>query len=172
MAITLQNPNVNGGTAVNLNSDDYKWAWKNQTKPLPIEGSYDVVETDFGGFENPKIIIKGVIDVDNESLTSPLTHKITQALLVDFARMRAGDTTLTVQLGGNKIDPATGNPVGVNYVKGRPSASTGYAGSTPSATITLQNTISVQVESIDVSGNTGTSNGQEQKYSITLHETK
>ena len=150
--VTLQHANVNGGTAVTLYGASVKFSWKNLTKPNPIPGKYDISETEYGGFENPKIVITGAFSVDDID-----SNELTQELLTDFAALRSTTPiTLTVSTGSTPT-----------YLKGRPSG--GYE---TDGDMTLSNSIKIQIESFDISISGQDSDlGHFWNYSITAHET-
>lgn len=163
----LSHPSVNSGNGVELNGVEVNFAWKNNNTTKPVLGTYDIAETSYEGFENPKIILRGVIDIDAQSgintpATNPVTSKklICQKLLVDFAAIKSTTPlTLTIFSGNN----ATQNRLG-----GRPAGGYNSSGSN-----TLANTLSVAVESFDVRfGTSSAKEGQRWDYSITFVETK
>ena len=152
-AITLTHASVNGGVAVDLGAADVSYGWKNLTKTDPVEGKFDISETDYSGFENPIITIRGVMDVDDAT-----ANQITQALLIDFALLRSTTPiTLTVQAGGGTANKGK--------LRGRPAAGYSVGGS-------LTTTMKVVIDSFDISFSTTTAEeGQRWDYSITLQET-
>ena len=152
--ITLQHPNVNGGTAVQCNGATIRYAWKNLIRADPVEGKHDICEVEYAGFENPKIILTGTIDVDDTS-----SNVITQSLLLDFAQACDGTNsiTLTVKAAG---ESGTGT-----YLKGRPTAGYSVGG-------TYTNSLKVVFETISI--NFGVPESKEGKiwnYQVTMVET-
>tara|TARA_Y100000310_G_C20685829_1_gene818905 strand:+ start:1635 stop:2078 length:444 start_codon:yes stop_codon:yes gene_type:complete len=89
--ITLANPTVNSGTTVSLKGATVNYAWKNLTRNTPVPGKNAIIESQYNGFENPKITITGYIDVDNTS-----ANEITQELLQNFASVQYDGTSGTV----------------------------------------------------------------------------
>jgi len=88
--VTMLNPSVNSGTAVILGAVSVNYAWKCLTNSTPIPGKYAIVETNVGGFENPRITIRGTIDAGDIQ-----SNYITQSLLIDFAKLNFVGTTAT-----------------------------------------------------------------------------
>ena len=151
---TLQNTSVNNGTAVKLNAESITYAWKNMIKDNAVSSKYDTSEVTYTGFENPTIVVQGVIPIDNLP-----TNSITQPLLVDFATVRAGDITFAVTAGTSVM----------TQLKGRPSA--GYSVTGTNAT-TMTSTMKVQVESFNITFSAGEYvEGQGWHYSLNLIET-
>ena len=150
--VTLQHPNVNGGTAVELPGvTGITFGWNNLNNVDPVPGKYDIVENNFGGFENPKIVIGGSFDVEDIG-----ANELTQELLVNFATLRSEiPITLTIPVGSTP-----------QYLKGRPSG--GYK---TDGTNSLQNTIKVWIDSFDIRIDTTSEQGRFWTYSITMHET-
>jgi len=150
--ITLQNSNVNGGVAVSLGGASVSYTWKNIVRTNVVPKKYDIAEVTFAGFEAPKIVITGTIPIDD----LPSNH-ITQDLLVDFATVKTGDTTLTV----------TAGKTGGTKLKGRPSG--GYE---TDGAQTLTNSIKVQVISFSITFSAHeTLEGEAWNYQLTLVET-
>lgn len=104
MSITLKNANVNGGTAVNIfgNLVNYSLKSNNNHDPVPskrrtsptTEG--DIVEGERGTIENPIIVVRGEINIDDNADANEMTEK----LLKTFWRDREADTMLTLKIGG------------------------------------------------------------------------
>lgn len=111
--MTLTHTNVNSGTPVYLFGADIKYIWKNLIRADAMQGLHDISEVEYAGFENPIIMITGVIDVNSSQ-----SNIITQSLLMDFAQCCDGtnNLVLTVYTEGE----GTGT-----YLKGRPTA--GYS---------------------------------------------
>lgn len=103
MSITLKNANVNGGTAVNIfgHIQNYTLKSNNNHDPSPskrrasptTEG--DIVEGERGTVENPVIVLKGEINIDDNADANEMTEK----LLKQFWREREGDNFLTIKIG-------------------------------------------------------------------------
>jgi len=153
--VTLTNANVNSGTAVTVLSGTAKYSWKNLFKAKPVEGKYDIVESHYGGFENPKIVITGWMDADNkDSLSNIMTH----AMLVNFAAERSAVTKLKVSLGTTPL-----------VLGGRPSGGYSTSGSN---TLDTTDGIDIQIESFDIVVNSmETDAGRKMNYTIVAHET-
>jgi len=150
---TLTNANVNSGTAVLLNARSVTYAWSNITKPTPADGKYDIVTSHFGGFENPKIVVQGIID-NRRAIANSMTH----VLLVNFAACKAGTTALKVNYGTTPT-----------ILGGRPTA--GYV-STGSNTLDTTNGIDVQIENFNINIDySADASGQVWRYQLTMHET-
>ncbi len=151
--VTMQHSLVNSGTAVILQNGTVSYSWANLTRPDPIEGKYDLSETEYGGFENPKISINGYFDVEDID-----TNELTQKLLVDFATLQS--TTPIV------LSVPMGDDSSPTYLGGRPSG--GYQ---TDGTNTLSNSINFVIETFDISIDGGRSDqGRFVNYSITGHE--
>ena len=151
--ITLTNANVNSGVAVILPASKFTFAWKNITKSDPIPGKYDISESHFSGFESPRLIVRGAIDI-NSTTTNVLTLK----LLVDFAACKSGTTTLKVSLGVTPV-----------VLGGRPSGGYNSAGAN---TLDTTNGYDVQIDNYSFDTDVGGSkHGERINYSISLHET-
>ena len=147
---TMTHSAVNGGTAVILHGVEVTYSWGNLTKTDPIPGKYDITEAENGGFENPKIIIRGNFDVEDIS-----SNEITQDLLVNFATLRSTTPiSLSVATGSSPV-----------YLKGRPSG--GYE---TDGAQTLQNSISIQINSFDIKIDTSSETGRFWTYSINCTE--
>lgn len=115
--VTLQCPQVNGGTEVELYNTVVTKGWKNLTNSTPVPGKFDIVETDVAGFENPKINLTGVIDVGDIP-----SNFLTESLLMDFAQVQFDGTSSTAI----KLTVSSGADGSTDvYLKGRPSA--GYS---------------------------------------------
>jgi len=150
--ITLQHPNVNGGNAVVLNGASIRYSWKNLSSTNPIPGKYDITETEYSGFENPKIVITGHFDVDNLD-----SNELTQKFLIDFATLRSETPiTLTVSTGLTST----------TYLGGRPTD--GYK---TDGTNTLSNSINIAIDSFDIVIDSSADKGHLWSYTITCHET-
>lgn len=153
--ITLTNANVNSGTAIVILGGTIRYDWKNITRADPVDGKYDIVESHYGGFENPIISVTGIFDVDNKaSLSNIMTH----AMLVNFATVKSGTTTLKVSLGSTPL-----------VLGGRPT--NGYSTS-GSNTLDTTNGVDVQIDSFSISASSGeTIYGRGASYTIMMHET-
>lgn len=151
--VKLQHPQVNGGTAVVAYSTKVDFSWKNMSDVNPIEASYDIVESNYSGFENPKIVISGRLDVDNLG-----SNEISQKYLVDFSTLRSTTPiTLTVETGNNST-----------ALQGRPSSGYNTSGAN-----SLSNSLKIQIDSFDVSIKGSDSDlGHNWSWTINAHETK
>jgi len=150
--ITMTHASVNSGTAVILEVASVKYGWKNITNTDPITGKYDIVEAEYSGFENPRIVISGHFDVD-----SMLTSGITQEILTEFATIRS-ITPISLSI------PTGETPT---YLKGRPTA--GYE---TDGDMTMLDTINVQIDSFDLNiSGVSSDKGRNWDYTITCHET-
>lgn len=129
--VTLQHDSVNSGTAIVLENTTVKFSWKNLNEVKPILGKYDIVENEYGGFENPKLTLSGFIDVDNIP-----SNGLTQELTTELATLRSvTPLVLTVTTGTS-----------ATALKGRPTG--GYE---TDGDMTLANTINVVIDSFDLS---------------------
>ena len=155
---TLTNAGINSGNPVTLLSGNITYEWKNITRVDPIEGDYDIVETHYGGFENPKIIVDGFFDADNEKSDDETETLLTHALLVDFALIKTGTTTLKVSFGSTPF-----------ILGGRPTAGYSTAGAN---TLDTTNGIDVQVDNFSISSSTSIRYGRRVNFKIEMHETK
>lgn len=104
-SITLQAPDVNSGTAVTLPGSVVNYAWTNLSNTTPIPGKFGTTETDIVGFENPKIIVTGTIDIGDIP-----SNSLTLELLKSFAKVQFDGTTttalkLTIQSGADGTTP-------------------------------------------------------------------
>jgi hypothetical protein len=152
--ITLTNPNVNLGNPVTIPGVSFSYGWKNISRAKPSEGAYDITESHYGGFENPKITVQGFFDADSTE-----TNVITHALLIDFLAVKGGTTTLKISLGETPL-----------VLGGRPDA--GYSTSGGNTLDTI-NGIDVQIESLDITGNVADAEfGQKVNFTLVFHETK
>jgi len=150
--ITMTHASVNSGTAVILEGAKVNYAWKNITSVDPITGKYDIVEAEYSGFENPRVVIAGHMDVDDM-----LSSGITQELLTEFATLRS-TTAISLSV------PSGATPT---YLKGRPTA--GYE---TDGDMTMLNTISVRIESFSIGlDGFNSDKGRSWTYQITCHET-
>ena len=149
--ITLTHASVNSGTAVDLHGVSITYSWKNLTNIDPVEGQFDTVESNFGGFENPKVSISGHFDVEDIS-----SNDLTQELLTEFATLRSTTPiTLSVTTGASNT-----------ALKGRPSG--GYE---TDGTMTLTNTIKIQINIFNILIDTSSDQGRFWNYSIVCTET-
>ena len=88
---------VNSGTAVTLHNVKFTYTWKNlinadpvPQKQLSSTRKFGIAEVDVAGFENPRIIIEGVINVDNIE-----ANEITVPLIQDFCKIKFDGTITT-----------------------------------------------------------------------------
>lgn len=154
--ITLQNSNVRWNSKVKLNGASVTYNWKNITKSDPVPGKYDTVEAYYGGFENPRIVINGYIDVNANPLYSG-SACITQNLLMDFAQEGASTTYLVVSTGTETS--------GTAMLNGRPTAGYSVGG-------TYLPYLKVQIDGFTLNTSANDSReGHFWNYSIEMHET-
>ena len=152
---TLKNASVNSGTAVNLGAANISYSWKNMTKDNAVSAKYDISETTYTGFENPTIVVQGIIPVD-----LAISNHVTQELLVDFATVKAGDIIFAVTAGTTTVGMA---------LKGRPSA--GYS-TTGGNTGNMTSGLKVQINNFTLKfGADETREGQAWNYTINMTET-
>ena len=118
-----------------------------------ITNKHDLSETEYGGFENPKIVIRGQFDVEDID-----SNELTQKLLVDFATLQSTTPiSLSVPIG---LDSSP------TYLGGRPSGGYSTSGSN-----TLSNSINIVIETFDLSVNGRVSDlGRVIEYTINAHE--
>jgi len=152
MGATITHTLVNSGTAVNLYGVDISYGWKSLSDVSPAESSYDIVPCQSKGFENPTINVTGVIDVNNVG-----TNELTQQLLINFATLQT-TTPITFALTCGTNSYALG---------GRPSG--GYS---TSGTQTLGSTISVFIDSFNISLDSSSDRNHIWRYSINFIETR
>lgn len=155
--ITIQHAEVNSGTAVILPASVATYTWSGLTNTTPIPGKWDIAETDVGGFENPKIIVRGTIDVGDMG-----TNWITQSLLMDFAQVQFDGTSakaikLTVSAGADGTTD--------EYLQGRPSAGYSIGG-------TYLDYIYVIVNGFTITFDSNVVDERKWDYNITFNETK
>ena len=151
--IKLTNASVNSGTAVLCGGATVDYDWKNITKDNAVPGKFDIAEATFNGFQPPVIAIRGTIPIDDA-----ITNHMTQKLLVDFAAVRTGDTTLSV----------TAGTAGGTVLGGRPSG--GYK---TDGTNTLSSTIKIQIKTFHIKFSAAeTKEGSGWSYTITMVETQ
>jgi hypothetical protein len=96
--ITLTNTNVNSGTAVDLNTANITYSWKNLTVNKPLENAFAATEIQFNGWENPLFSLQFIIR-PNDSATNTMTW----ALWNSFLRQKptaSNVTTLNITTGG------------------------------------------------------------------------
>jgi len=157
-SITLQHSDVNSGTAVDLlGAVTVDYAWTNLTNTTPIPGKFDIAESDVGGFENPKMVIRGVIDVGDMG-----SNTLTPNLLKDFAQIKFAGTTgtaikLTIKSGGDGSTDV--------YLTGRPDGGYTVGGS-------YNNYFYGVIESFSIKFDTNTTNERKWDYNITFVETE
>lgn len=149
--ITLEHPNVNSGTSVVLHGAKINYAWKNLFAVDPIPSKNDIVESGYEGFENPKIVIKCSVDVDDL-----ITNSLTQQLLTEFSTLRSTTpVTLTIQTGSSNT-PLKGRPTG------------GYESD---GGMTMTNSIEIQIESFSIDFDSESEMSHFWNYNIVSHET-
>jgi len=92
--LTLKSSGINGGTAVNLQGADVTYKWNNYVNVPDVPSKFAAtdaqVTTDFLGWTNPVVIVRGVIDTNNAA-----TNSITLALLKSFATEKTNDVYVT-----------------------------------------------------------------------------
>lgn len=98
--IYLYNSTVNSGTAVWLKGAECRKGWKNLNTHKPSSGSYNIVEVDQAGWENPIFKIRGMIEVDDTD-----SDIITESLITLFARAYTAKSYLSVAMSGDTIVP-------------------------------------------------------------------
>jgi len=91
--VTLKCASVNSGTAVNLNCRRVRYTYKNNIRADPLASSYTLSECEHRGFENPRIMLTGVISDDAG------TNEITEILLKEFAKIKNEQLTLQIMWG-------------------------------------------------------------------------
>lgn len=104
MSITLKNANVNSGTAVDIFGNIVNYTLKSNNNHDPVPGKRssspttdgDIVEGEKGTIENPILVIRGEINIDDNADSNEMTEKLLKA----FWRDREADTTLTLKIGG------------------------------------------------------------------------
>lgn len=149
--VKLQHSLVNSGTDVLLESAKVTFGWKNLNEAKPIPGKFDIVANEYGGFENPKIVISGHIDIDDI-----LSNYLTQDLLTSFATLRSTTPiTLTIETGSS-----------TTALKGRPTS--GYD---TNGVNVLLSTIKYIIDSFDVTLGTDSDMAHFWKFNIIGHET-
>lgn len=155
--ITLQHSSVNSNIAVTLPSAAVQYTWGALSNTTPIPGKWDIAETDVGGFENPKIVIRGTMDIGDIP-----TNSLTQSLLMDFAQIlftgsSATAIKLTIASGGDGLTDV--------YLKGRPSAGYSIGG-------TYLAYLYVTIDGFSISFDSNIRNERKWDYQITFTETK
>ena len=108
--IKLTNANINGGTAVAINATNFSASFKRLGRTEPIVGQkvtgtdlFEIASGDIAGIENPVYTINFVINLDD--FTPSTAHstsgqsEMNIALLKEFYRSAAGQTTMVVYLG-------------------------------------------------------------------------
>ena len=150
--VTLQHALVNAGADIILESASVGYSFKNLNDSTPTPGRFDIVETQYGGFENPKITISGHIDIDDV-----LPNGLTQELLTSIAILKTEvPIVLTIETG------STATPL-----KGRPA--TGYSTSGSNAMIS---TINFIIDSFDIKLSNSADRAHLWTFSINGHETR
>ena len=150
--LTLQHSLVNSGTPVILESANVSYSFKNLSDSTPIPGLFDITETQYGGFENPKINISGHIDVDDI-----LSNGLTQELLTSFAILKTEvPVVLTIETGQSATP-----------LKGRPAD--GYS---TGGTNTMTSSIGFIIDTFDIKLNNNADRSHLWTFSITGHETR
>jgi len=86
--IKLKNTNINSGNEVSLLGAKLTYSYNNLTRSAPLVNKFELVETQYAGFENPKINISGFIDTNSTD-----TNLISQKYLIDFAKIKYDNTT-------------------------------------------------------------------------------
>ena len=94
--LTLKCSSVNGGTAVNLQGVELTYGWNNYVSVPDVASKFAAtdaqVETDFNGWTNPKIVLRGVIDVNDAT-----SNSLTIALLKSFTKEKTNPIYITEQ---------------------------------------------------------------------------
>lgn len=149
--VKLQHSLVNSGNEVILESTKVTFSMKMLNEAKPIPGKFDIVENEYGGFENPKIILDGFIDIDDIP-----TNGLTQNILVSFAIMETTTPIiLTVESGSS-----------TTALKGRPTD--GYS---TNGTNTLLSSINFVIDSYTIMLANSSDLGHFWKFNIIGHET-
>lgn len=149
---TLTNADVNSGASVLLKGAKLTWNFKQLTRTTPLTNQFTLVETQVAGFENPKIVINGIIDANDTT-----ANVVSQKLLRDFM-----------------IEPYSGTtPPTPTYLKVSVGSQPLYIVGTKSTTApTTEQTIKVVVESISIAADASDSyEGHYIPYVLTLVET-
>ena len=164
--IQLKNSDVNSGTAVWLTAAKLTFGFKNLTKTDPAEGKFDTIESDYGGFENPRITINGQIDIDNEPANS-----ITPILLYNFGTATQNPTYLAVPVGstdhyipGIRMYNSSGTEIGTTRIS-LANSDTKYT------TDTTEGWIRVRIQSFTINIDNTSDKGHFLTYQIVCHET-
>jgi len=83
--ITLKCSSVNSGTAVTLQGVELTYKWSNYLKVPDVPSKFAATDaqsvTNFMGWTNPSIVIRGIMDTNNS-----LSNGVTIALLKAFAK--------------------------------------------------------------------------------------
>ena len=145
--ITLTQGSVNGGTAVTIpGGATVTYGWTNLINATPITQNFStIVQADVNGWENPAIVISGFFDVDNFD-----ANEIRHDHLINFARIKYDGTNAI-----NLVVP-TGN---------------GTSQTNLLANDALTTTLSVIVESFDVTISTDSEQGHIWTFTLVLRET-
>jgi hypothetical protein len=88
--ITITNPGVNGGTAIEFHNSKVSYSWKNLLKVTPSPQKFDTIQGDLSGWENPRIVIEGFFDIDDLD-----TNEVRQAHLINLAKVQYTGSTAT-----------------------------------------------------------------------------
>lgn len=162
--ILLQQENVNSDNEVFLNLTDLDYSWSGLTNSTPVPGKWDTVESDVGGFENPQIVVSGVVDLGDSSLVDVDNDGTSETpmsipLMLDFAQVRfTGNNPI-------KLTVATGGDGTTNvFVKGRPGDGYSVGG-------TYRDFIYVIVDSFSFNITSETINERRLNFNITFVET-
>ena len=105
--ITLIAGSVNGGVAVDLNANGARYAYSNNLKADPIASSYALTEVEHRGFENPRLVVNGVIrDIAG-------VNEVTEKLLKQFAKVKGEELILKMVTGSTGNESTFSNANGV-----------------------------------------------------------
>ena len=161
--ITIQHADVNSNTPVVLPASVATYTWSSLTNSTPIPGKWDIAETDVGGFENPKIVVRGTIDVGD-----PQSNWLTHSLLMDFAQVQFDGTSAKAI----KLTIATGADGTTNeYLKGAP-APNPTTGRQYSIGGTYLDYIYVIISGFTITLSSNVEDERKWDYNITFNETK
>ena len=90
--ISLTNPTINSGNPIYLRGITLNYTFKPLTRVTPNVNSFALAEGQYAGFQNPRIIINGVINTNN--LTSS-TIQHTSLLAFSKVQYDGSDSTAT-----------------------------------------------------------------------------
>lgn len=149
--IYLTNPTINSGNPVYLKGASLTYAFKPLTRVDPLANAFDIGEVQIAGWENPKVIIRGYINVNQLDSST-----IQQSSLLAFAK--------------NQYDGTAGTATSLLVKSGTESSTwNGYLYANDATTSTIR----VSVESFDISVDAGDSDeGHLWDYTLNLVETK